>query len=45
MYVVKEFVHVPMLLTLERVTGGAGFDNLTTVLVEALQQFGDLTLE
>ena len=44
-YVVKDFVCVPMLLTLERVTGGAGSDNLTTVLVEALQQLGGLTLE
>ena len=37
-YVVKEFVCVPMLLTLERVIGGARLDNLTRVLVEALQQ-------
>ena len=44
-YVVKDFVHVPMLLTLERVIGGVGSDNLTTVLVEALQQLGGLTLE
>ena len=44
-YVVNEFVCVPMLLTLERVTVGAGSYNLTTVLVEALQQLGGLTLE
>ena len=44
-YVVKEIVRVPMLLTLERITGGTGSNNLTTVLVEALQQLGGLTLE
>ena len=36
---------MPMLLTLERMIGGAISDNLTTVLVEALQQLGGLTLE
>ena len=45
MYVVKEFVRVPMLLILERMTGGAGSNNLTTLLVDALQQLGGLTLE
>ena len=44
-YVVKEFVCVPMLLTLEKVMGGAEVDDLSRVLLEALQEFGGLTKE
>ena len=44
-YIVKENVCVPMLLTFEKITSGVGVDNLTRVLLEALQEFGVLTKE
>ena len=44
-YVVKEYVLVSMLLTLERIMGGARFDNLTRVLLDALQKLEDLIVE
>ena len=44
-YVVKDYVCVPLLLTLERVTGGTGSDNLTRVLLDVLWEVGGLTRE
>ena len=44
-YVVRKYVHVPMLLIPKRITGGARFDNLTKVLLEALQELGGLSNE
>ena len=39
-YVVKDYVRVPLLLTLERVTGGTRSDNLTRVLLDVLWEVG-----
>ena len=44
-YVIKNYVRVPLLLTLEQVTGGTGLDNLTRVLLDVLWEVGGLTRE
>ena len=44
-YVVKDYVRVPLLLTLEQVIGGTGSDNLTRVLLDVLWEVGGLTRE
>ena len=44
MYVVKEFVHVLMLLILEKFTRGIGASNLTKVLLDVLKNLEELSL-
>jgi len=44
-YVVKNFIRSPLLVSLQRLMGGAGADSLTLIIMKALQDGGDLTLE
>jgi hypothetical protein len=43
-YVVQNWVRVPMLLSLQKVVDGIGIDNLTIVIIKALQKGGGLNL-
>ena len=41
-YIVKEYIRVPTLLTLDRITSEVGCDKLTRVMFNALQELEDL---
>ncbi len=42
-YVVKEWKKVSIMLNLQRVVDGATFDNLTSLIVKSLMEFGGLS--
>jgi len=44
-YVVENFTRIPHLVSLQHLTGGAGADSLTLLIMNALQTGGDVSLD